>query len=471
MPMKTAPPEAIEPPNLPSSLRIASYNASGLDLVKMNFCDTLLEEHRIDILLVQETFWSERTRTLGKSPAFFCHLPHKPPPTHDPPRKNPHGLAVFVGTRLLALKNQIHILHKDDTWQSTLTISIGRFRVTNVYLRPSLEPNEWTSAFRDIPKVPMEDSTTVHVLLGDWNVRLSGQTGDRTVNRRAKEFNQLIQSHGLVVVPFQSSTPTFMDKRLRSSTPDFALVSASHLNMCSPVTVLDNDNGTSDHFPIVVDLNLTPPPRTINKESLASNPRRIATHLLEKNSQIRQRYVDEVSVSLKDLVLQCRENWTSMRNSPEARVSVVQEMLDNLTTSFTSTLISSAQRHCKQRRRNTEISKSTFAGDSVLKGLREQRIILLRQLRTYYPVEEVRVLIRNDLNRVNHDFAMRIKVLEREHKKRFFDSLETKTIVEQQRCSGGVRYHRRLELTERNNFFIKPGGQSVGFYSQGGIPD
>ena len=189
MPIKIAPPEAIEPPNLPSSLRIASYNASGLDLVKMDFCDTLLVEHRIDILLVQETFWSERTRTSGKSPSFFCHLPHKPPPTRNPLKKNPHGLAVFVGTRLLALKNQIHILHKDDTWQSTLTISIGRFRVTNVYLRPSLEPDEWTSAFRDIPKVPMEDTTTVHVLLGDWNVRLSGQTGDRTVNRRTKEFN------------------------------------------------------------------------------------------------------------------------------------------------------------------------------------------------------------------------------------------------------------------------------------------
>jgi hypothetical protein len=154
---------------------------------------------------------------------------------------------------MLSQRSEISLLHEDETSRASITIRIGKIIITNVYLPPSMNEDEWTRAFRAIPTVPSDDSETIHLLIGDWNTRLWELTGDTNTNSRAVPFTELIQSRRLTVVPFTSATPTLLNSQFHASTPDFVLVSADHLNSCSSVTVL-NERDNSNHFPILLDL-------------------------------------------------------------------------------------------------------------------------------------------------------------------------------------------------------------------------
>jgi exonuclease III len=386
----------------PTSLRLASYNASGLIAAKQHFCLRLLEEQKIDILFVQETFWTEKTSTSMMSSALFHHLPFRSCQTVNVSgirrrTKAKHGLAVLFGARLLPFKSQIRVIHEDEIWQSTLTIRVGDVLITNVYFPPSMQDDEWTDAFHAIPKVPPHDATTVHFLLGDWNARLMDLTGDTKSNPRASSFATIIQDRCLVVVPFTRPTGTFLNSRSQTSTPDFVLVTADHINSCSAVTVIDDDNGGSDHFPIMVDLVGNGSVENL----LAQDPRRIALHLLKKGSRVCEAYSKEVNASLADVLRQYTRTWASIRKNHQTRGIVVQELLDELTTSLLSTLTSSAEKHCKQRKTSHGFSKSVLNNDTILADLREQRIILLRELKTCSILEGARINARLRLNRVN----------------------------------------------------------------------
>ena len=420
----------------PTSLRLASYNASSLTAPKLDFCVNLLVEEDIDILCVQETWWTEKV--VREHPALFHHLPLRPRPVgkgsgKQAPKRGKHGLAVLIGARLRPFRSHIHIVHKDKASQASLTIRLGRIWITNVYLPPSMTLKEkWTSVLHAIPEVPSDEAHTVHVLLGDWNTGLGGLTGDTATNMRANGFNDIIQSRSLLVVPFLSPTATSTNTQSHASIIDFVPVSASHLNRCSAVTVLKKSGG-SDHFPITVDLNCDDLFRTLDEEYIISNPRRIATHLLVKSSPIRQMYSDEVNTSLRDLVVKYRNDWNMILSKPRVKVSTVQGLLDKLTSSLISSLISSAEKHCKMRKRRTGTPKLAFPNDSVLANLREQRAILLKQLKMYAPVEEVRTAIRRDLGKVNREYDRRAKVLQKQKEKDLYDILGSKPLGEQQR--------------------------------------
>ena len=418
---------------LPTSLRLASYNAAGLTEVKQDFCISLLVKKSIDILFVQETFWTKERSTSNLSPAFFHHLPYHPRPVDDGtgvPRRTKarNGLAVFVGERLIPLKHQILVVHEDEIGQSTLTIRVGHVLITTVYFPPGMDDEEWKSAFQAIPMVPSHDSTTVHLLLGDWNTRLGGLTGDIMTCDRAPFFTQIMQSRTLTVVPFASSRATFQNSRAQSSILDFVLVSAEHLTSCSAVKVL-KDSGTSDHFPIVIDLF----GNSSVEQFFLQRPQRIAIHLLKKNSRVRNAYSEEVNLALGDLLAHYQNSWSSVQKNPQVRVSTAQKLLDGLVKSFLSTLTSSAEKHCRLRKNDHGVSKSLINNDTILANMRERRIVLLRQLRTYSMVEEVRVTLRRRLNQVNRKFERRSKLLKKRQEIKFYDSLEAKSLKEQQR--------------------------------------
>ena len=152
-------------------------------------------------------------------------------------------------------------------------------QITNVYLPPSMNVDEWTNAFGSTPRIPPTDTRTIHILLGDWNVRLGEQTGDRRGNDRARTFTRLLQSRLLTLVPFASSTATFSDRHQRTSIPDFVLVTAGHLGACSPVTVI-RENGGSDHHPIMLDVTAVDGNDRSDTMTAQNNPRRIAIHRL-----------------------------------------------------------------------------------------------------------------------------------------------------------------------------------------------
>ena len=368
---------------LPTSLNIASYNACSLTPLKQQFCLDLMRDHKIDILMVQEVRWSDTSSTATISPALFHHLPYNShhnsedsSGTKKGTSRAPRGLAVLIGDDLLSSKKHIKIYHQDETAQSTVTIRIGAVYITNVYLPPCTKKKEWMATFRAIPDFSFGHTTTIHVLLGDWNTRLGEKTGDTRENKRAVHFNRFVQSRSLAVVPFALPTHTFSDSQSHTSTLDFVLVSADHLGACSPVTVLNQSNGGSDHFPIMIKVMTS---ATIaasianNEEQLAQNPRRIATHLLEKREKVRKEYSNDVNNLLRDVLVRHQQTWSSVRSNTQMNISTAQYLLDTLLSSTLSTLLSSAEKHCKARKR-FDPSKSAFTSDNVLVDLREQRV-------------------------------------------------------------------------------------------------
>ena len=65
--------------------------------------------------------------------------------------------------------------------------------------------------------------------------------------------------------------------------------------------------------------------------------------------------------------------------------------------------------------------------------------MLLRQLKTFASVEEVRAPLRGRLNQVNRAFAKRVKILLGRWQREHYDDLESKTLGEQQRM---IRFER-----------------------------
>ena len=261
--------------------------------------------------------------------------------------------AVLIGSRMHPLRSQITVIHKDEYAQSTVSIRTGSLQVTNAYFPPSMITDQWTSALLAIPDAPQNQPCdgvgTIHVLMGDWNTRLGKVTGDTRTNGRAPQFTEVIQSRGLSVIPLAASTPTLFDSRSRASIIDFAMVSSDHLTMCSAVSVLDQDQGGSDHFPIMVVVSRGNDHRSQPQTStLPLNPRRIASHLLERSVKIRQAYTEEVDASLRVLLTRCRQSWIAMRTDcTNAREDVLQGLLDDLTDTLLMTLTSVAGKHCK----------------------------------------------------------------------------------------------------------------------------
>lgn len=426
---------------LPSSLRLASFNACGLTDARLDFCAKLMAQHRIDILLVQETFWPVSTVVASKPPSLLTHLAFRGNPVHRKRKRTatPHGLAVLLGTRLLLLRSQIRVVHTDEVSRSTISISVGRVQVTTVYFPPSMTTEQWTSALLAIPDAPSEG--IIHVLLGDWNVRLGELTEDSNTNARTPHFMKIVQSRGLSLVPFASPVPTFSNQRNWSSTPDFVLVASRHLSTCSAVTVLDQSNGKSDHFPIMVDVTCRDAPSSpLNPEaSTLLNPRQIATHLLDRDPFIRRSYPKEANSSLRGLLSRCKRRWVRMRGNPQAKTVVAQGLLDDLTDSFLSTLITIAEKYCGSRRRNQGPSKSARCGNTVIADLREQRVLLQNQLQSTSLSEDVRFPLQNSLRHVERKLAKREKVLFRQNQQNFFSDFEAKPLHEQQRM---IRFER-----------------------------
>ena len=124
---------------------------------------------------------------------------------------------------------------------------------------------------------------------------------------------------------------------------------------------------------------------------------------------------------------------------------MVQELLDSLTDGLLHVLVSSARKHCGEHKERIieQPRPLTPSRDSVLRDLRERRSILLRRLSAPVQVEEVRALDRQALKRVNREYARRVRQLEREAEKEFYDALEGKPIAEQQRIIKFARNGRQ----------------------------
>ena len=422
--------------NFPTPLRLASYNAAGLTDAKIEHCHLLLTSHSIDILVVQETLWTERT-LVTQYTSLFHHLPFHCRRTNDNTRdrkshRRPHGLAVFLGERLMPFKAQIKVHHEDRVSRSSFTIRVGSVLVTNVYFPPSFKKDKWTTAMHAIPDSQLNQtaSSGIHILLGDWNVRLGELTGDTRINHRASDFVEIVRSRCFAIVPFKSSTATFSNSRHQSSTPDFVLVSSDHLNKCSAVTVLEQSKGDSDHSPIVFDLDCS---GAVDEVLPAQSQQRIATHLLEKSDRVRGAYSGMADALLKSLLVEYQAKWVLMSTNPRQRVDAVQGLLDELASSCLSVLIASAEKHCRPNKESPNLPRSITKDDRVLADLQEQKTRLLRQLKTSTSEEELRALTRRRLNQVKRVIMKHRKDLKRNRQIRYYDSLEAKSLGEQQR--------------------------------------
>jgi hypothetical protein len=180
----------------------------------------------------------------------------------------------------------------------------------------------------------------------------------------------------------------------------------------------------------MVDVRISDIVSVINDEQLARNSRRIAVHLLAKNKRISKVYLESVNSLLKGVLTRYQKTWSSVRTSPQIMINTTQYLLDNLTLSLLSTLLSTAERYCKIRKGPNPL-KLTFRDDTVLSELRRQRVILLKELKLYSSVESVKASIRHELNQVNKNYVKRGKLLQMQRERNFYDDLEMKPMGEQ----------------------------------------
>ena len=403
-----------------SSLRIASYNASGL-LSKLDFTHQLMRDNAIDILLVQETYFTETT-DLPDSPFLLTHLPFAR--AEGGHARNPHGLAILVGERLLPFKEGISIDHRDEFHQASITIRLSNITVSNIYLPPSMSKSQWTATVLRLPTVA---TNQMHLIMGDWNIRLAGATGDRTSNVRAPAFRKILNAKGWAVVPFASAAPSFDDGR-RTSKPDFAVCPSIYMSRCSGVKVLDRDNGGSDHFPILVEIS------NIDWSCMPAGARRIAFNRLATNQHIRSSFSKLAHRDLAELARRTSRQWQDLLCSQQAlKSSCVQDLLDTCTAELNARLISAAERTVGYRKSPT-VERYTFK-DAQLKALGEARKGLLRMLSVFRQTPVVRADLRKQLDHVNARYKGRIKELALLAKQKFYDSLERKPMHEQLRIA------------------------------------
>ena len=272
-------------------------------------------------------------------------------------------------------------------------------------------------------RLPTVATSQMHLIMGNWNVRLAGTTSDRAANLRAPAFRKILNAKGWAVVPFASAAPSFDDGR-RTSKPDFAVCPGIHMSRCSGVTVLDRDNGGSDHFPILVKVS------DMDWSCMPAGARRIALNRLATNQQIRSSFSKLAHRDLTELARRTSCQWQDLLHSQlPLQSSRVQDLLDTCTAELNARLISAAERTVGYRKDPT-VERYTFK-DGELKALAEARRSLLRTLSVFRETPVVRADLRKQLDHVNAEYRCRIKELTLLSKQRFYDALEKKPMHEQ----------------------------------------
>ena len=306
--------------------RIACYNARGI-MASARYIHSLLDTHDVDIIGISEHWLFPNSLHFLKSihtkyDAFgVCSTKSDPYTSHH---RGQGGIA-FLYKKSLA--NRVTALDIDDDRICGLCFKFpdGRiYKIIMVYLPPgnygNQEYGEYIEKLYDVYHEHINERCE-GIIMGDFNCEVKGDKCQRVTPHRGNMVTKFITDTASMSVnllgrcngpdytfdPFEAHTNTSMI--------DHILMESSRSSWVRRCEILDEDENSSDHLPILLELNVP-----IYKEA----PKQVTTNLKWKSysrEEINEKYTCNVEEALEDIKIPEIENY---------RLKEIEKYYDNL---------------------------------------------------------------------------------------------------------------------------------------------
>jgi exonuclease III len=241
-------------------IRIASINVNGL---KKNFTPIvdLVQDTNLDFIACQET-WSKPGEYINRRQNLIALETLLPNPNNH----NLHqGGICIIRHPTRTTETDFKLIQACAKGTCIWFMFRNKIMIGTFYLAPQLTDQERNDALNSIqqhhnPNIPM-------VILGDFNTRLGGLTGDSKTTKRAhlQPFATNLDAADLhIILPPIKPTWTFISS-IGRSVIDYIALSTNISHHCSDLHMINDGRIDSPHKPIWIELDieteqqLTPP--------------------------------------------------------------------------------------------------------------------------------------------------------------------------------------------------------------------
>lgn len=295
-----------------------------------------------------------------------------------------------------------------------ITVQIGCLMVIGIYLPPGkTNPECKDIILRAMRNVTLEGRSSL-IMIGDYNMRLGAQVGDKQADFRGKMLPNWIEDQGLDRVDFCDPTPTFMTRlengRYKSSIVDHVYVSSYIREKITECRVLDQQSG-SDHFPIRIQCRQSRPKMQVRK---------IAFHRLNEADK-REAYIEMVEPLLYQMDHQLNYNLNFCLNRPVLSKSELQLIIDQTDYHLNQILLGASAQVCGFRSRWRQLK---YHRDEMIKKLKkEARMIERSFFRQFKSGKTPDKMLYREVRSIQRQLRERVKELDTKSRNSYYDKL------------------------------------------------
>jgi hypothetical protein len=235
---------------MPNKLTLSFLNINNLSN-KAPLINSFVRSHCIDYMLLAET-WLRHQVSPG--------LHHVIADARKPPRQHGRGRGVSGGILASAsspsLFNNCSNVNIDPA-SNWIRFSIESLDIIVAYLPPSLPIQEVLDFFHLMNTLATQNPNLI--IIGDFNARMPGITGDKHSNSRGKAVNAFLNtSHLRYIAPASGLWTTFTHNG--KSITDLVFIPQTS-NLQISIQVLEEESiGGSDHRPLLISISESVPP-------------------------------------------------------------------------------------------------------------------------------------------------------------------------------------------------------------------
>lgn len=239
------------------SLRFGTWNARGL-YGKMDRILEVIDENDLDFVFVTETWWDSRRRDPR------CVLANNVAPLNPAASRQHYGTAVIKNPRR-NIRFPFEFLHAGEEGKCQV-FRYGGALFIGCYIPPSAEEDDhWISVLTKWIRLRRVGEPVF--VLGDLNMRLGVEAGDRSRNSRANTIGALLRSHGLAFAADGNGEPTCITGPGCTSIVDYVFFDPSISSTLA--YEVNQEELLSDHQMVWVDMQnvITSPPVAVAYEA------------------------------------------------------------------------------------------------------------------------------------------------------------------------------------------------------------
>ena len=293
---------------------------------KLNNLMQEMERMRVSILGVSEVRWPNSGVTRSKDKVFYYSG------TDDADRNHRHGVGILIeGSLQKSVKDFVPISER----VALLRLCGGPIdiNIIQVYAPTSEKPdNEVEQFYGQIEQaIKLTKSNEINIILGDLNAKVGkgkveGIVGDWGIGERNDRGGRLVQfcdENNLVITNtwyklpprrlYTWKSPQDNEQQVVRNQIDFIMINRRFRNTITRVVALPGADIESDHNPLCANIRLR-----LAKAKRKRNNKRFDARLL-RNSEIRSEYDQHLNRQLSDINAtdDVEECWTSIKNAFE----------------------------------------------------------------------------------------------------------------------------------------------------------